>query len=86
MSPEQTAGQPLDARSDVFAFGVVLYEMFTGRRPFTGATDLEVLQAIRHQSPEPLPGTVPIALRLAVEKALEKDPADRNIYRIPVPQ
>lgn len=77
MSPEQASGQPLDARSDIFSFGVVLYEALAGRRPFTGANDLEVLKSIAHGSPPPLPAEIPEQLRNAVERALEKDPADR---------
>jgi Tol biopolymer transport system component len=77
MSPEQAAGKALDARSDIFSFGVVLCELLAGQRPFTGKTDLEVLQAIQHQTPAPLPPDLPVGLRLAVDKALEKDPADR---------
>ena len=77
MSPEQASGQALDARSDIFSFGVVLYEVLTGQRPFTGATDLDLLQAIAHRPPPPLPESLPLALRLVVEKALEKDPANR---------
>jgi tetratricopeptide (TPR) repeat protein len=77
MSPEQAAGRPLDARSDIFSFGIVLYELLTGRRPFTGATDLEVLLRIINDAAEPLEGDVPPALRMAVDKALENDPADR---------
>jgi Tol biopolymer transport system component/predicted Ser/Thr protein kinase len=77
MSPEQASGKPLDARSDIFSFGVVLYELLAGRRPFTGATDLELLQTVIHGAPEPLGEHIPIALRMAVEKALEKDPAER---------
>jgi Tol biopolymer transport system component/tRNA A-37 threonylcarbamoyl transferase component Bud32 len=77
MSPEQAAGRPLDARSDIFSFGVLLYEALTGRRPFGGGTDLELLQTIIHRPAEPLPPDLPVALRLIVEKALENDPADR---------
>jgi len=77
MSPEQAAGLKLDARSDIFSFGVVLYEMLAGRRPFTGASDLEVLQTIIHKTPDSLGHAIPVALRIAVEKALEKDPAER---------
>jgi eukaryotic-like serine/threonine-protein kinase len=72
MSPEQASGKPLDARSDIFSFGVVLYELLAGRRPFEGATDLETLQTIIHGNAQPLGPDVPPALRMAVEKALEK--------------
>ena len=54
MSPEQAAGQRVDARSDIFSFGVVLYELLSGRRPFEGATDLERLQALISRPPPPL--------------------------------
>ena len=80
MSPEQAAGQPADARSDIFSFGVVLYELVAGRRPFEGATDLERLQALIGRPPPPLADSspdLPADLRNLVEKALEKDPAER---------
>ena len=77
MSPEQASGQPLDARSDIFSFGAVLYELLAGQRPFEAATDLEVLKSIVHGPAAPLPSTVPEALRTIVEKTLEKDPAER---------
>ena len=79
MSPEQAAGQRVDARSDIFSFGVVLYELLAGRRPFEGATDLERLQALISRPALPLAESldVPVGLRNVVEKALEKDPAER---------
>jgi eukaryotic-like serine/threonine-protein kinase len=77
MSPEQASGRPVDARSDIFAFGAVLYELLAGRRPFGGTTEFEVLKTIVDGAPRPLPPDVPAALRTVVEKALEKDPADR---------
>ena len=78
MSPEQACGKPVDTRSDIFSFGVVLYEMLAGcRRPFRGASDLEVMQAVIHGAPQPLGVEVPAALGGAIDKALEKDPADR---------
>jgi serine/threonine protein kinase/tetratricopeptide (TPR) repeat protein len=77
MSPEQASGKPLDARSDIFSIGVLLYELLDGRKPFTGATDLELLQTIVHGRLPPLKDDTPLAVRAVVEKALEKDPADR---------
>src|SRR5438094_98257 len=73
MSPEQASGKPLDARSDIFSFGVVLHELLSGERPFTGATELEILQKVIHAAPSPLDEDIPAALRGIVEKALEKD-------------
>jgi eukaryotic-like serine/threonine-protein kinase len=77
MSPEQAAGKPLDARSDIFSFGMVLYELLAGQRPFAGANDLALMQNIIHGTPQPLSAEIPVALRGVVEKALDKDPAHR---------
>jgi len=80
MSPEQAAGQPLDARSDIFSFGVVLYELLARRRPFDRPTDVETLHAVMHDAPPSIATLcpdVPAGLQMTVEKALEKNPSDR---------
>ena len=77
MSPEQAKGQPVDARSDVFSFGAVLYQALAERRAFTGTSDVDVLHAVVHTEAPALPPSVPPPLRVIVEKALEKDPANR---------
>ena len=77
MSPEQACGRVLDARSDIFSFGVVLYELLADRRPFAGSTELELLKTVIHGTPEPLSEELPLPVRMAVEKALEKEPAER---------
>jgi Tol biopolymer transport system component/predicted Ser/Thr protein kinase len=77
MSPEQASGQPVDERSDVFSFGIVLYELIAGHRPFEAGNELELLKSIVHAPAAPLPDGIPELLRMAVDKALQKDPADR---------
>src|SRR5436190_8261678 len=77
MSPEQANGQPVDARSDIFSFAVVLYELLAGRRPFEGTTTLDTLHAIVNRAPDPLPDSVPQPLRTLVDRALQKDPGAR---------
>nr|MDQ2901304.1 LpqB family beta-propeller domain-containing protein [Acidobacteriota bacterium] len=77
LSPEQARGGGIDARSDIFSFGIVLYEMLAGRRPFGGETDIDLLMATVHSAPEALPADLPAGLCAIVEKALEKDPGDR---------
>jgi eukaryotic-like serine/threonine-protein kinase len=76
MSPEQLRGEKLDARADLFCFGLVLYEMATGRRAFSGDTAVELRAAILDQTPEPLRKQnpqVPAALEKVINRALEKD-------------
>jgi Serine/threonine protein kinase len=80
MSPEQGEGKPLDASTDVFSFGIVLYEMLTQERPFRGDSVFAILNAIVHKEPPPLKKIRPDVspdLRRIVSKCLEKDRAKR---------
>jgi len=80
MAPEQVQGQPADHRSDIFALGVVVYEMLTGHRPFGGSTTVETAAAILKEDPEAIATAspnVPSSLAAVVLKCLEKRPEDR---------
>jgi serine/threonine-protein kinase len=75
MSPEQARGQAVDKRTDIWAFGCVLYEMLTGRAPFPGATVSDTIAAILERQPDwtSLPASVPPAVRRLLERCLDKD-------------
>jgi len=80
MSPEQASGQPVDSRSDIFAFGILLYQLLTGRHPFRRATTVETLEAIREEEVEPpsrLVPDLPPEVERTVLRCLHKNPARR---------
>jgi eukaryotic-like serine/threonine-protein kinase len=97
MAPEQVRGEPVDARTDIFGLGAVLYEMLCGHRAFSGTTVIESGYAILHNDPEPLPSEVPPAAGQVVHRCLEKEPGHRfqsasdlafalEVLRAPTPQ
>ncbi len=77
MSPEQARGAVADYRSDQFSFGLVLYEMSTGRKAFAKAESVQTMAAIVSEEPPPIEGHVPAPLRWVIDRCLAKDPAGR---------
>jgi serine/threonine protein kinase len=79
MSPEQARGRPVDTRTDIWAFGCVLYELLTGRVAFAGATATDILSAIVSREPDwnQLPSRTPAVVRRLLDRCLAKDPRQR---------
>ena len=80
MSPEQLEGKEADGRTDIFAFGCVLYEMATGRKAFSGSSQASLISSIMKEEPAPVSTVLPTsppALDRVIRKALSKDPEDR---------
>jgi hypothetical protein len=84
MSPEQARGQAVDARSDIWAFGCVIYEMLTGRRDFSGATTSDTIAKILEREPDwdALPASTPPGVRRLLHRCLVKDPK-RRLHALP---
>src|ERR1035437_8432677 len=84
MSPEQGKGKPADARSDIFSFGAILYEMLSGRRAFHGDSAAETISAILREDPPDLSATnqsISPALERIVRHSIEKNPEQRFHWR-----
>src|SRR5260221_4024942 len=79
MSPEQARGKPVDKRTDIWAFGCVLYEMITGRAVFAGETISDMIARILEREPDwgTLPDTTPPGIRRLLQRCLEKAPRER---------
>ena len=79
MSPEQARGQATDHRTDIWAFGAVLFEMLTGRRAFQGESVADTLAAVIHSDPglDRLPPATPWHVRATIDRCLQKDARDR---------
>jgi serine/threonine-protein kinase len=77
MAPEQVRGDPTDARTDIWALGVLLYEMVTGATPFNAATIPELFSSILRDAPRPWPDDVAVDIKSVIERCLEKEPGRR---------
>jgi eukaryotic-like serine/threonine-protein kinase len=80
MAPEQVAGKKADERADIYSFGIILYELFTGKVPFTGETAIAIgFQQMREEPPPPrqINPQISTELERIILKALEKNPSDR---------